>query len=303
MDEIKEETTSRSVSYSQYSLWSTCPLQWKLKYVDGLRDEDSNINLIFGTSMHDTIQHWLGLYYNDTSIKSRTFDMHEMLKTRLLELAKKELIEKNLTTKEELMEYYLDGCNILDHMRVQVKTWFPSSGYELKGVEVPLLKDLGNNITFKGFIDVVVYHKSAKMLYIYDFKTSGRGWYDYQKKDTAKTDQLLLYKMFYSELYGIPLDSIKVEFIILKRKISENSEYKVRHVAGFEPAHGKPSLKKARERFDKFLTEAFNPDGTPRLDNIRATPSDKNCKFCPFQNDAAKCQFSVNLKSGRKIKK
>jgi hypothetical protein len=299
---VDEIPATRNVSYSQYTCWSTCPWQWKLKYVDGFREE-SNINLIFGTAIHDTIQHWLKLYYGDSPVQAKVFDMHEMLKDRLISLATEKLIAKGLTTKEELMEYYLDGCNILDHMRQHAKDWFPSTGYVLKGVEVPLLKDLGNNITFKGFIDVAVYHKTAKMLYIYDFKTSGRGWSDYQKKDTAKTDQLLLYKMFYSELFGIPLDSIKVEFIILKRKVFDGGEYKVKHIAGFEPSHGKPSLKKARERFDRFLTEAFNPDGTVRLDNLKATPSDSSCKFCPFNNDATKCNFSVKLKSGRKITK
>lgn len=297
MDTLKEK---RFVSYSQYSLFSTCPLQWKLKYVDGFQEE-SNINLIFGTAVHDTVQHWLSLYYNDTAIKARTFDMHEMLKTRMLALAKEELIEKKLTTKEEMMEYYIDGCNILDHVRKHVKKWFPSTGHELIGVELPLLKDLENNITFRGYLDIVIYHKAAKTIYIYDFKTSGRGWSDYQKKDMVKTDQLLLYKMFYSEIFGVALDNIKLEYLILKRKIPQNTEFEIRHIAGFEPANGTPSLKKAKERFNTFLTEAFNSDGSVRLDNIKATPSDRNCKFCPFQNDASKCQFSVNLKSGRKI--
>jgi hypothetical protein len=296
-----EVSAKRSVSYSQYTLWSTCPLQWKLKYVDGYRDE-SNINLIFGTAVHDTIQHWLQIYYKD-AVKAKTFDMNEMLKERLLELAKEKLIEKKLTTKEELMEFYLDGCNILDHMRANVKKWFPTAGHELVGVELPLLVDLNDNLVFKGFIDVAVFHKSAKKLYIYDFKTSGRGWNDYQKKDSAKTDQLLLYKMFYAETHGIPLDNIVVEFIILKRKIPTNPDFVVKHVVGFEPSHGKPSLKKAKERFNTFLTEVFDDKGQVRLDNLNATPSDKNCRFCPFNNDASKCQFSVNLKSGRKITK
>lgn len=305
MDEIKEEeqpvTVTRLVSYSQYTKWATCPLQWKLRYVDGFK-EASNINLVFGTAIHDTIQHWLKLYYGKSAIKTKTFDMHEMLKDRMLTLAKEKLIPNRLTTLDELLEYYADGCDILDHMRQYVKDWF-APNYELIGCEVPIVQELGRNIKFRGFLDIVVYHKSAKKLYIYDFKTSGRGWYDAQKKDVAKTDQLLLYKMFYNELYGIPLDNIMVEFIILKRKIFESGQYKVKHVAGFEPSHGKPSLKKARERLDTFLTETFNDDGTVRLDNIKATPSDKNCRFCPFNNDATKCNFSVNLKSGRKITK
>lgn len=293
--DVKVPEGHTGVSYSQYTLWSTCPRQWKLRYIDGHK-ENSNINLVFGTAIHETVQTWLELYYVDEK-RARTFDMHQLLKDNLMAGAKKELLSdgKTLTTLKEISEFYADGCNILDAMRKQVKDWFPTKGYELVGIEVPLLKDLGRNITFKGFIDIVVYHKSAKTLYIYDFKTSGRGWNDYQKKDATKTDQLLLYKMFYAELFGIPIDNIKVEFIILKRKVPENTEYVVKHAVGFAPSNGTPSMKKAKERFHTFLTEVFDDEGKPRLDNLTATPSDKSCKYCPFNKNADLCEFSAYL--------
>ena len=53
---------------------------------------------------------------------------------------------------------------------------------------------------------------------------------------------MLLYKKFYSEKYEIPLDKIKVEYQILKRKISENFEYPIPRISKFVP-NGKP-LKK-----------------------------------------------------------
>ena len=47
------------ISYSQLSMFSDCPLRWKLNYVDNLRISESNIYLIFGTAMHEVLQKYL----------------------------------------------------------------------------------------------------------------------------------------------------------------------------------------------------------------------------------------------------
>ena len=39
------------VSYSQYSMWSSCPQQYKLNYIDKLGESSGNIHTIFGTAM------------------------------------------------------------------------------------------------------------------------------------------------------------------------------------------------------------------------------------------------------------
>ena len=59
--------------------------------------------------------------------------------------------------------------------------------------------------------------KETETFKIIDIKTSTNGWNDYAKKDENKQFQLLLYKQYFSEQYGIPLDKIEIEFFILKR--------------------------------------------------------------------------------------
>ena len=50
-------------------------------------------------------------------------------------------------------------------------------------------------------------------------KTSTMGWNKWQKKDENKTQQLLLYKQFYSKMYNHPIEKIEVEYFIVKRKL------------------------------------------------------------------------------------
>ena len=54
------------ISYSQLSMYSDCPLRWKLNYVDKLSVSESNIYLIFGTAMHTVLQKYLEIMYHDS---------------------------------------------------------------------------------------------------------------------------------------------------------------------------------------------------------------------------------------------
>ena len=82
---------------------------------------------------------------------------------------------------------------------------------------------LKKNVGFIGYIDLVILHKPTNTLKIIDIKTSTRGCKKYQKADKNKTDQLLLYKSFYSRQFDMPLDRIDVEYFIVKRKLYENT--------------------------------------------------------------------------------
>lgn len=292
---LKEDVTPledvTSVSFSQYQLWATCPWAWKIRYVDKVKSP-SGINLVFGTAMHNTIQHWLTLYYSGDKLKTRTFDMAEMLKDELMRLVKEELLvdpNNPLTTQAEVAECYADGCNIIEHVRKYVKDFFPTNR-TLVGVEVPIEAQLDKGIKLKGFLDIVTYHKATKTLYIDDFKTSRYGWFS-EKKDVNKTDQLLLYKKYYSELFGIPVDNIIVRFIILKRKLNEKSDFIQKHTLSFEPSHGKVSMKRANERFQNFLNVAFDDNGK-RISEQIPTPSEKACKYCIAKDNVNLCNVS-----------
>ena len=52
------------ISYSQLSMFSECPLRWKLNYIDDVTEREPSIHLLFGTAMHETLQEYMELMYN-----------------------------------------------------------------------------------------------------------------------------------------------------------------------------------------------------------------------------------------------
>ena len=60
----------KKISYSQYSMWAQCPHRWKTAYIDGNREFSDNIHTLFGTSMHEVLQHYLNVMYDETAKKA-----------------------------------------------------------------------------------------------------------------------------------------------------------------------------------------------------------------------------------------
>ena len=57
----------KKISYSQYSQCGlNVHIDGKLAYIDGHREFSDNIHTLFGTSMHEVIQTFLTVMYNDT---------------------------------------------------------------------------------------------------------------------------------------------------------------------------------------------------------------------------------------------
>ena len=63
------------------------------------------------------------------------------------------------------------------------------------------------------------------------------GWNKWQKRDKNKTQQLLLYKQFYSQQYNHPVDKIEVEYFIVKRKLFEKSDLKLEYQEYHHPKY------------------------------------------------------------------
>ena len=112
------------------------------------------------------------------------------------------------------------------------------------------------------------------------------------KKDENKTQQLLLYKQFYSKQYNHPIDKIEVEYFIVKRKLWENAMFPQKRVQKFSPASGTVSMNKVAKRLDVFLNNAFTEDGEHSTDLIYANPSKKSCRFCEFKNTEY-CSYGI----------
>jgi len=287
-----EKNMSR-ISYSQLSMYNECPLRWKLNYVDKLKVSESNIYLIFGTAMHEVLQAYLEIMYYDSVKNADLLNLNEMLRDKLIEQFKRaeQEDEKPPCTKQDLQEFFQDGVDILDFFTKRRADYFSKRGYKLIGCEVPIEVMLKKDIKMVGYLDIVILDEYHNTLKIYDIKTSTRGWNKWQKKDENKTQQLLLYKQFYSKQYNHPIDKIEVEYFIVKRKLWEEAMFPQKRVQKFSPASGKPSMNKVVNRLDIFLNEAFTDEGEHKNDMV-ATPSKKSCRFCEF-NQTEYCDKGI----------
>ena len=105
--------------------------------------------------------------------------------------------------------------------------------------------------------------------------------------------QLVLYKKFFNEQYGIPLENIEVEFFIVRRKVWENSDYPIYRVQQHKPASGRNKLKKADKILDEFITECFTPKGKYQ-DKEHPKVVSRLCDWCPFNGDESLCNKNVS---------
>jgi len=285
----EEKKGDSKVSYSQYTMYANCPKQWKLTYQDGHKDFDPSIHLVFGTAMHETIQGWLQVMYNNSVVEAEKMDLNQIL---LEEMAKEYTIMTErygaFTNKSEMNEFYEDGIYILDFLRKNRADYFSVKKMRLLGVELPIYypTDANENIMMKGFLDLVFETIEDGTIEIWDIKTSTKGWNAYQKKDKTKTAQLVLYKKFFSKQYGYPLDKIQVRYFIVKRKLWEEAMFAQKRVQDFVPAHGSITMRNVSTSFDEFISKSFNEDGSHNTDGefpALAGKNNKNCKYCPFK--------------------
>ena len=258
------------VSFSQYNMWNSCPQQYKLNYIDKLGESSGNIHTIFGTAMHETIQHFLDVMYNVTKKQAMSIDLDLLLKDKLIEAfnaEKKKQGDRLPTTQIELEEFFGDGRQILKFFKSKLAKWYSKKNQKLEAIELPLNAEIKPNVHFIGYVDVVLRNTYDNSIIIIDLKTSTRGWNKYQKADKIKTSQILLYKKIYSDKYGVPMDKIKVEFQILKRKINEDYEFPNPRISTFEPTKVKPSINEllliAKLTFEPLANEVSSPAATP----------------------------------------
>lgn len=286
-----------SISYSQFSIYLQCPKKWEQEYALNKRVYEQSIHTIFGSAMHETLQNYLSVMYSQTAKKADELNLSSDLQSRMVNLYK-EASEKtgHFSTPEQLHEFWLDGVAILDYIKRNRSTYFSSRDEELLGIETELLLQLPKNITFKGFIDLVLRDKRTGRIRIIDLKTSTAGWNKYQKADKTKTAQLLLYKEFYGKQYGVDPEMIDVEYIILRRKINEDGDFPMKRVQTFSPASGKPSRNKVGTALVDFMDKVFNEDGTYNLEAEYPAIASSACKYCKYKDDKSVCPVAKRLK-------
>ena len=277
------------VSFSQYSMWSSCPQQYKLNYIDKLGESSGNIHTLFGSAMHETIQHYLSVMYGVSKKQADEIELDSLLLDRMKENFTKEkeaLSEGTPCTQLELEEFYGDGRRILSWFKKYCSKFYSKSGYELVGIEIPLNANIKPGVHFIGYIDIVLKDLAENSIIIVDLKTSTMGWNQYQKADKMKNSQILLYKKYYSELFNIPLTKIKVEYQIMRRKLPEDSAFPIPYISKHVPPNGSPSVNKVYDEFMEFINTVFDDGGGFKDIEFPKVPGQnkKNCKWCEFMN-------------------
>lgn len=294
---IHQEAESKSISFSQLSVYLNCPYCWYKSYVLKEAPFVPTIHLIFGTAIHETIQEWLEVLYNQTVKAATEMDLNAILleKLRKLYSDQRKAYGKDFSTPKELQGFYEDGVAILDFVKKHRKVYFDTKSTWLVGTEIPLLVPLKDKFYFKGFIDALFYNEDTKKWLIVDFKTSGSGWKS-EKTDKVKTSQLILYKEFLHRMFDIPIEDIEIQYFIVKRKIWEEAEFSTqkKRVQIFEPANGKPSVKKAVEFLNTFTADTLNEDGSYQQKDYQKNVSEKSCKWCLFKDS---CQSQQKILS------
>lgn len=284
----------KNISYSQLSMYTNCPHQWSLQYKDGRKIYSPSIHTVFGTSLHEALQHYLTVMYEKSGAAADREDIIGLFEEKFREEYRnqyKKNQEQHFSNPEEMREFYDDGVEILTHIMKKRSVYFSKKGWYLVGCEVPIVITPNkhyNNVIYQGYLDVVLYHEPTNKFYIIDIKTSTRGWNDRAKKDEIKQFQLILYKKFFSEQFGIPVEDIDIEFFIVKRKLYEESDFPQKRVQHFKPASGKVKLNKATKTLNNFIEDAFNKNGYKER-NYEPNPSKFNCMFCPFSENPELC--------------
>lgn len=285
---IEQNPSDKHISYSQLSVFSSCQKLWYEQYVNKTIPYSSTIYTVFGSSLHETLQEWLRRLYEDSVKASEEMDMERYLEERLIEVYREARENNNgihFTTKDELQSFYEDGVRILNFIRKNRKVYFSSKNMYLAGIETLLYKEIRPGVFFKGFVDVIFYDSTFKEWYIFDIKTSTSGWSKFDKADDIKISQVLLYKKFLSELFDIPIDSIKVKYFIVKRRVNENAEYSSmrRYVQEFEPPSGKVKIKQVESLLENFTNTALDENGNFIEKEYPTSPSKKACRFCKLK--------------------
>jgi hypothetical protein len=246
---------------------------------------------VFGTAMHETMQDYITVMYNESGANADRMDLLSLFQSKFSEVYSKEYkaAGAHFTTPQEMGNFYEDAVAILDFVKKNRNKLFTIRKVKLLGIEIPLLLNVSNNVFLKGFIDFVLYDTELDKIYIYDIKTSTRGWNDTEKKDDSKIAQILLYKEYFSKQFEADVEKIEVEYFIVKRKLYEQSEYSIPRTQHFKPASGKNKRKQAVDNLQAFIKDCFDESGKPQAKSYIKNVGESSCKWCPYKDKPELC--------------
>lgn len=229
---MDKEKKKYRVSFSEYSTYMSCKHKWYLNYF--LRwPGDVNEELIFGSALHNTIEEILS---KPMMTKLYNGDRSSLVKNLFRGFLQDEL--KRVNDEQFLMKFKNQNLGQIFMFQAEklLMEWdffkrfkdYEVADVEFKLDDMLLYSDDEMEITYKGFIDLVLRNKEDGSYLIMDWKTSKVPW-DIAKKLKDNKHffaQLCLYKHFYAEAKGIPIDDISTKFYNFPRdKPKDQSPY------------------------------------------------------------------------------
>ena len=290
--------TQKNISYSQFLSYSTCPHQWYLNNVRNLSVYEPSIHTVFGTSMHEVIQKWLTVMYEEGVKTAMEMDLNSLLQERMFSIYKQEKAKsghEHFSTSDQLQQFFEDGKHILEYLKKKRTEYFSTKNTYLVGVEIPLVQEVKTNLFFKGYIDLVFYNEVGDIYTIVDIKTSTSGWNAEAKKDEKKISQVVLYKEYFAQQFNVDVEKVFVEYLILKRKVPIEPEFASmgKRIQSFVPSSGKLKRTYVSRKLNEFINECFDDQGKYIEKEYLKNASKSNCMFCPFKENKFLCNQAV----------
>ena len=246
------------VSYSELKIWNECSYRHKLAYIEQKDHFTSNEFTTFGTAVHTACEK---IVLDENLNASKIFNISFNKGIESLEIKNPDLIEQMKLQAETIMPKVLPA--LLGKFE----------DYSVVAVEEELFEDIEfeNNKyqkKFKGYIDLVLKTSDGKY-HIIDWKTCSWGWDARKKSDKMMAYQLVLYKNFYSQKHGIPMENIETHFALLKRTAKKDN-------VEFVPVSSGPTrVKNALGFVEKAMKN---------IDKGFSIKNRLSCKYCPFYN-------------------
>jgi len=178
-------------SYSQLNTFTTCPQQFRIIYLDGVRKEDESIEAFMGKRVHEVLE-WL--YNAENRAKPyMTFDRlcHKYDDQWIAKWHKKIYIAD---IRYDTDFYYSIGKRCLSNY---YSRFGPTFNQIVEDTELALQFKIGNH-TFRGVIDRLD-HAGQGQWIIHDYKTTKR---QKSQKQAMNDIQLALYQIAIEQNFG-----------------------------------------------------------------------------------------------------
>ena len=221
-------------SYSQLNTFKTCPQQYKIIYLDGIRNGHESIEAFMGKRVHGTLE-WL--YNPENRGKSFiTFD-------RLCQAYDDQWITEwhshiyIADSRKKTDYYYSIGKRCLSNY---YSHYGPTFDELVEGTEVKLQFSIGD-YTFRGIIDRLDNPEPGKWI-VHDYKTSK---HPKSERQAINDIQLALYQIAIEQNYG-QVNEISLTWHFLRF----GSEVKI--------LHGRDQLEKLKNKINKMVKKIIH---------------------------------------------